>query len=167
MSKERSLQEPLGESLVWLQSSLHLFLKSNVPFHPDFQNKPISIPDELSYHKLNAEKLPGGMYWCGWRGAESLSPAQAATDTRMRTAVSAASAAQTAPTALPAVAALLHPPPGPHGLLPTEGLHLQVLEERVGVTLFVPTPAGGPPHPGPLSVEGTPPPHPARPVPSP
>ncbi|XP_038377459.1 uncharacterized protein C1orf159 homolog isoform X11 [Canis lupus familiaris] len=55
---------------------------------------------------------------------------QAATDTRMRTAVSAVSAARTAPTALPAVAALLHPPPGPHGLLPTEGLHLQVLEER-------------------------------------
>ncbi|XP_038393491.1 uncharacterized protein C1orf159 homolog isoform X8 [Canis lupus familiaris] len=54
----------------------------------------------------------------------------AATDTRMRTAVSAVSAARTAPTALPAVAALLHPPPGPHGLLPTEGLHLQVLEER-------------------------------------
>ncbi|XP_072676301.1 uncharacterized protein C1orf159 homolog isoform X6 [Canis lupus baileyi] len=55
---------------------------------------------------------------------------QAATDTRMRTAVSAVSAARTAPMALPAVAALLHPPPGPHGLLPTEGLHLQVLEER-------------------------------------
>lgn len=150
--QEGSPQEPLGESPWWLPSSLCLFLKSSVPFHPDSQNERIHMPERiLRFPKLRIWKSSLKA------SAESLSPAQAATGTGTRTAVSAASDAGTAPMAPSAAAVLRHPPPRPPGLLPTEGPRLQVLQERVGFALLVSTAAGGPPFPGPLSVEGTPP----------
>lgn len=107
----------------------------------------------------NTEKPPEDS-WRGSLAAESLSLAQAATGTGTKTAVSAASDAEMAPTTAPNAeaarrcpAAPRHPPPGLPGLLPAEGPHLQVLEERVGVAFLVPTAAGGPPHPGPPAVE--------------